>query len=354
MNERPSFSTIRYRAARASRQIVVAAILAGLILPLGPVSLFSALAVWPAPVLVNPSNGTTTTVANYPPAAVPHFEWQPVPGVPSTATYRIQIDNEIGFSPPIQYDVTTPNTRYIPTSNNALADGTWYWRVRVDSPIPVGDWSEIRQFTKSWGDAANAPALLSPANGATVEFFEDPIFSWTPVTGAADYTLKIDNDINCPSPVQTYTTLTTHYNLSTRLINGTYYWCVVPRDAAGRDGQVSESRQVIVSYSQTPQLLEPADGAQPVYTPRFRWTAVKGASAYKLYYSTDNTFLTNVVVNTVNQTSFTQASSLPNDVNYYWRVSAVYGSGAEGPFSVVRQFQKRWYHQPINLTPRNN
>ncbi|HLF26772.1 MAG TPA: hypothetical protein VJG32_10575 [Anaerolineae bacterium] len=347
-----SSSPPAYRpVARVYRWMLIASILLGLTLSPAPMPLFSAPAASPAPNLLVPSNGVVTTVASYPPAAAPYFQWQSVSGA---ATYRIQIDSEIGFSDPIQYNVTTPNTQYIPTSNGSLADGTWYWRVRAESPAPVGDWSDIWQFTKNWGDSANAPTLSSPTDGATIEFFENPIFSWTAVTGAVDYVLKIDNDFNCASPLQTYTTLTTHYNLQTRLTNGTYYWCVVPRDPAGREGQLSEIRQVTVQYAQVSQLRQPTNGSQPVYTPRFSWTAVKGAYAYNLYYSTDPTFQTGVTKVTVNQTTYTPTGSLPNDVNYYWRVSAVYGSGAEGPFSAVWQFQKKWYHQPILLTPRDS
>ncbi|HKZ86803.1 MAG TPA: hypothetical protein VJ793_24490 [Anaerolineae bacterium] len=352
MTEFRLLSRVHPRAASKCWRLLIAVAIVGLAISSSPISLLSAPAVPPGPVLVHPSDGTVATVANYPPAAVPYFEWQPVAGA---ATYRIQIDDDIGFGDPIRYNVPTPNTRYIPTVNSLLADGSWYWRVRVETPAPVGDWSEVRTFTKSWGDPANAPTLLAPDAGATIEFFEDPIFSWTPITGTAEYVLKIDNDFGCTSPSSTFTTLTTHYHLATRLVNGTYYWCVTPRDVYSRDGQTSESRQVTVQYAQAPQLVEPVNGSQPTYTPRFRWTAVKGATRYKLYYSTDPTFLTGVTSAVVDQTSYTPLNSLPNDVNYYWRVSAIYGpASVEGPFSEVWSFLKKWYHQPINLTPRNN
>ena len=48
-----------------------------------------------APALLSPANGMTTTVANYPPQALPVFQWQAVSGATS---YRIQIANNIGFS----------------------------------------------------------------------------------------------------------------------------------------------------------------------------------------------------------------------------------------------------------------
>ncbi|HOT93363.1 MAG TPA: hypothetical protein PLJ78_16550 [Anaerolineae bacterium] len=329
--------------------------MAGILFSLGlfpvPSALRAAPSVWPAPTLLNPPDGQTATVQNYPPAAMPYFEWG---AVPDATLYRIQIDDEIAFAAPIPYDVTTSNTRYIPTDNSKLVDGTVYWRVRVEKPTPVGDWSEIRVFTKAWSGAGNAPILLEPENGAIIEFFEAPVFSWSPVMGAADYVLKIDNDADCNSPSATYTTLTTSYNLSTRLANGTYYWCVTPRDPAGRNGLTSDVRQVTVQYAQTPQLLAPANGSTPTYTPTFRWTAVKGANAYRLQYSTDSSFAANLTTVTTNQTSYTPLDSLPNDKTYYWRVAAIYGTNYEGPYSEVWEFTKHWYQQPVLLTPRNN
>lgn len=333
-------------------RIVTAIVLCSIMLFPMPAALYSAPNDWPAPTLITPASGSTATVLNYPPTAVPVFEWEPVPGA---TQYRIQIDDDsCAFSVEIRYDIVTPNTKYIPISNAKFADNTnWCWRVRVETPTPAGVWSELRPFTKDWGTTGNAPTLLSPPSGANVEFFEDPIFSWSPVTGAADYLLKLDNDSNCGSPSTTYTTLSTSYNLSTRLANGTYYWCVTPRDAAGRNGLTSEVRQITVGYAQIPQLLEPADFSTPVYTPVFRWTAVKGAISYNLHYSTEEDFANKTTINT-KQTTYTLGGSLPNDQTYYWRVAAVYGGNVEGPYSSAWRFTKQWYHQPVLLTPRNN
>ena len=146
---------------RSMIQIAVVAIAA--IVVLGPASPFTAQAI-SAPILVSPANGITTTVGNYPPAAMPYFTWQPVTGA---TNYRIQVSSDIAFTI-LELDVITPNTQYIPTSISAFPDNTWYWRVRVEAPLPVSSWSEIRQFTKQWADPSNAPTLLAPSNNATI------------------------------------------------------------------------------------------------------------------------------------------------------------------------------------------
>ena len=300
---------------------------------------------------VYPTAGLEVTVANHPPVAMPYFEWQPVVGA---TAYRLQISDQIGFNT-VQRDITIANTKYLATDVGVLRDTTWYWRVKVqNSPNGEGDWPLIPwTFSRNWAKN-NAPALLSPGAGATIEFFEDPIFSWAPVIGASQYVIRIDNDFDCQSPLTTYTTPYARFTPNTRLANANYYWCVLPQDPAGRDGQMSAARQLFVNYAQTTTLLEPANNSFPVYTPQFKWTAVKGAYAYQLLYSTDSTFQTGVSAVNVNQTTYTPPSSLPNDQDYYWKVRVYYGNGYVSQDSAVWKFQKKWYHQPIILSPRNN
>lgn len=348
-----STHSIRGSIAVMFRRGAAVSIALGVVLGVLPSS--QALAQLPAPTLVHPNQYETSTVNNYPPSAVPYFEWQPVT---DAATYRIQIDNDSAFGVPIQYDVITPNNRYIPTNNQNFSDGEWYWRVRVEQPTPAGTWSEIWQFTKEWGSSTNAPVLDSPDLGATVEFFEAPIFSWSPVMGAVDYTFKLYNDAECSTLTPNrpnVTTVSTQYSLSPRLPNGTYYWRVTPRDPLQREGQASECRAINVAYSQTPQLIEPANNSEPVYTPRFRWTAIKGAHSYNLYYGTSETFQAGTFTKIkIFQTTYIPKESLPNDQDYFWRVAALSEASIEGPYSEVWRFQKKWYHQPVNLTPVNN
>lgn len=300
-----------------------------------------------APVLISPKNGATTTVENFPPLGIPEFRWEPVSGA---TQYRLQISGDIAFTTQI-VNITTPNTAYTPI--DAIADGTWYWRVRVESPT-VSDWSEIRSFTKQWATDTNRPILLSPADGATVDFYDEPVFSWQPVVGAAKYKFQISSSPdNWSSPVYNATTLATTHQPAAKLANGTYYWRIVPVDAGNRDGTSSEVRPFTANYNQIPTLLEPADYAQPTFTPTFRWTAVRGAQFYRLQYSTDPTFNTDVTSVDTRNTTYTPKETLPNDVNYFWRVRAHSGNSIS-EWSEARRFIKRWYIQPVLLTPTNN
>ena len=88
-----------------------------LIIPLVFNLLISPLGVSPVyaidtPVPLSPSNGTITTVLNYPPLGIPEVTWTQVVGATS---YRIQFSRDIGFSN-IRWNATTPNLSYTPTN----------------------------------------------------------------------------------------------------------------------------------------------------------------------------------------------------------------------------------------------
>lgn len=308
-----------------------------------------------APVPLNPPNGTQTTVNNYPPLAIPTFEWSSVAGA---IVYRLEIANNIGFSP-VHLSVTTANTRYTPPQT-LFSDGNWYWRVRVELPEPVSNWSPIMQFSKLWASFNNAPILQAPANGAMLDFYEGDTFSWGFVTGAASYRFQIAaTPDGFSSPLYTVDTLANRHQPAYKLANGTYYWRVVPIDVFNTLGTPSEVRSFTLAYgtaffNEIPTQLEPANNSNPTFTPTFRWTAVRGADRYRLEYTTDENcdYSAGIAVE-VNTTSFTPTGTFPNDARYCWHVRAQSGASI-GDWSPTWYFTKRWYIQPTLLTPTNN
>ncbi len=327
--------------------ILLAAVLAGSLFAPGSVQRAYAIA---APELVSPAHDLETTIANYPPLGIPELKWN---AVGEATSYQLQVSTNLGFSD-IKVDVTTPNLSYTVPDANPFADREYFWRVRVVQP-ETSPYSPIWRFVVHWATATNKPALTAPANGATLSFFEQTTFSWQHVTGASHYRLEVAASQNgFDTPLNTYTTLTTTYQPTAKLANGSiYYWRVIPRNTAGRDGTPSEVRSFTVDYSFVPLLLEPPDDTYPVFTPSFRWTAVRGAQFYTLQYSTDPTMATNITEIVTRNTSFTPTDPLPNDVNYYWRVRAHSGASVSA-WSTIWNFKKQWYIQPVLLTPPNN
>ncbi|MBI5294285.1 MAG: S-layer homology domain-containing protein [Chloroflexi bacterium] len=326
----------------------VGVLLVVLSLTLSPIASTSAYAL-NAPTLIAPANTTTTTVVDTPPLGIPEFKWSAVTGA---TVYRLQVSSDIAFTSWI-LDINTPNTTYTPTNSSVFSDGTWYWRVRVESP-EVSAFSSIWSFTKQWATPANLPALTAPDNGASLSFYDQPVFSWGAVTGAARYKLQIySSPGGWGSPLYNVTTLATTHQPNVKQANGTYYWRVVPIDTGNRDGTPSSERSFTLSYSTAPTLLEPNDFATPTFTPTFRWSAIRGAQYYRLQYTTDPSFSSGVNQIDTRNTSYTPTQTLSNDVNYYWRVRVHSGESISN-WSPSRTFVKKWYIKPTLLTPVNN
>lgn len=313
-----------------------------------------------APVLRLPLNGALTTIANFPPLGIPQVSWSPVSGA---TLYRVQFSQDIGFAS-IPLNITTANTSYTPltVTTSLFTDGTWYWRVRVERPS-AGEYSEVRSFNKQWGSESNAPALTNPTGGAALDFYNHPTFSWQPVVGAASYRFQIaSSDTGFSSPVYSAASvLTTSHQPLLKLANGVYYWQVTPLDPGGNAGRASQVRSFIMSYGvdafyaiEAPTLIEPGDETFPVFTPTFRWSAVPGAQTYRLEYTSapNCNFVGAPSIETRN-TTYTPTLNFPNDQNYCWRVRAQSGSSVS-EWSDTWEFTKKWYIQPVLLTPVNN
>jgi hypothetical protein len=90
----------------------------------------------PAPVLVAPADGSSTTNLK------PTFRWQAVTGATS---YRIQVatDADVAFQTPTGNAVTA-STSFVPAA--PLAWQTYRWRVRMEGGGP-GDWSNVWRLT---------------------------------------------------------------------------------------------------------------------------------------------------------------------------------------------------------------
>lgn len=312
-----------------------------------------------APNLISPADTLVTTPDedSYPPLGVPSFVWE---AVPDATLYKLQISNDIAFTS-IALDINTPNTTYTPTSmsTSLFADGIWYWRVRVETPSPVSNWSNTWSFTKWWATVDNKPILLSPENAVSLAFFNAPDFSWTPVIGASKYRFLIAaSEDGFNSPILSKDTLATTIQPNDRLANGEYWWKVIPLDPGSHLGTASEVRKFTLAYGTSamnlvPTLLEPADESFPTFTPSFKWTAVEGAEHYRLEYTSDEDcdFSVGTIVET-RQTSFTPTDTFPNDLRYCWHVRAEAGA-AVGDYTEIWHFQKKWYLQPQLLTPTN-
>mgnify|MGYP005835586671 CR=1 FL=1 len=305
---------------------------------------------FPPPTLLGPANGAVRTGLTDPPFGLPTLRWQTVPGA---IRYEVQISASIGFADPI-VSKTTYALAFDP--DKALADGTYYWRVRAgdNSSTAWGPYSEIWSFTKDWSaNGTLAPSLVSPPEGAMRAAFLPDDFTWTPMPGAATYLFQIATDPAFSNIVYSATTLGVRHTPTKRLANNVYYWRVIPVDYRGQQGPASPTGSFEFRWDLAPQLIEPADDVELPFTPQFQWTAVESARQYELQISTQQDFSSPSIYNTRN-TSLTPTQELSNDADYYWRVRATDAQGQQGPWSGVRRFRRAWHFAPNLLTPANN
>lgn len=300
----------------------------------------------PAPEILGPDDGIVSTGVTHPPVGVPRLSWAPVAGA---ERYHVEISTTAGFSL-ITAFAKTYGTTYI--TFGALADGTYYWRVRAG--IGNNDWgaySPIRTFTKDWNDDGNfIPTLLSPPDGAERVSFTNEDFTWEPFQGAAEYLFEISADPTFSNITYQTTTIKAAHTPTKRLPNNVYYWRVTPIDNRDHYGEPSDVWSFTFNWKYPPQLLTPDDDVAVAFTPRFSWTSVEAAENYELQISTQQDFGTATTYRTTN-TEYTPIDALSNDQDYYWRVKAIDEESNSSPWSITRKFSIRWNFQTEQLAP---
>jgi hypothetical protein len=89
----------------------------------------------------------------------------------------------------------------------------------------------------------SAPSLGSPAADARFAPGANITFNWSDVTGAASYTIQIDDSNTFPSPLIVNQTVTTSQFSSSTLPIKTMWWRARANDASGKPGNWSAIRR---------------------------------------------------------------------------------------------------------------
>lgn len=287
-----------------------------------------------------PVNGTVTNDAT---VALSWF------AVTTAVGYQIMVDNNIDFSSPI-IDDTTVDLFY---TTSSLSDGTYFWRVRArDTAGNWGGWSEIRAFEVDTVAPA-APVLSSPANHALI-MDNTPQLEWNTVTGATLYEVQLDNDADFSSPIVSSTTSNAYYIVGT-LADGTYFWRVRARDAAGNWGSWSSVWDLEIDTVAPGQVTldEPANDVILGSTPTLYWDTLSEAVNYQLQLDDDVDFSSLIVNIQTTETSYLLATL--SDGTYYWRVRGQDAAGNWGEWSEVWHFHidTAVPTTPVNENPVN-
>jgi len=118
----------------------------------------------------------------------------------------------------------------------------------------------------------------------------------------------------------------------------TYYWRVRATEPVAGKWSAATSFTTKSEKSGAPTLISPTNGDKTGKAPIFTWTAVSGATSYKIQAATDSGFTSLAVDKTATTTAY-ESDELDSDT-YYWRVKAVTSSGdsdwsATGAFAVT-------------------
>ena len=246
----------------------------------------------------------------------------------SQTQYFFEYGTTISYGTQTTQQTLAAGTQAIPVTASILnlSAGTTY-NFRIVAINANGRTNGANQTFTTATSPLTAPTLLAPANGATVPFARVN-FSISAVTGATSYRIEIDpsgqdftsSDVlsaTSPNPNGMFA------DTSVLSPNTTYAWRARASDANGNGpfSAVFTFRTAATAAPTAPTLLSPANGAtnQRVDTVQVSWTAVTGATAYRLQVATENTFasptinqvFTGTVVNVFNNTPNTQ---------YFWRV----------------------------------
>lgn len=129
------------------------------------------------------------------------------------------------------------------TGISQLTDGFYYWHVRAyNGNFQPGKFSATQSFTIDT-IAPAPPVPTSPLNNAATT--RRPTLKWTPVDGAINYQIEVDNNSDFSSPEFKSTKRATTIRTS-NLPNGVYFWRVRTKDAAENWGNWSKSQLINV------------------------------------------------------------------------------------------------------------
>jgi CSLREA domain-containing protein len=279
----------------------------------------------------------------------PAFSWAAWTGA---TRYQLQVSSQSNFSSTvIQFNTLNAST-LSHSSLTVLGNGTYYWRVNIDT----GSGFVISPFyftvTISPTPAA-APLLTSPTLGLLTND-NTPAFAWAASVSTLgqpySYQIQIDNNSNFSSPEVDTVTASTNYT-SPVLADGLYYWRLRTLNTFSVGGIYSASRSFTIDTTAplAPVLSLPALNANVTTArPNFTWLAAVGANRYRIQVDNDSDFSSPIIDIESATTSYLSTLSLPQG-SYYWRLKSRDAALNWGNFGTERSFKLN-----IQTLPANN
>ncbi len=275
----------------------------------------------------------------------------------AVSNYWLEYSTDSTFVNNVVKDSTLTDSLKSVTGLNTAAK--YYWRVKAKNTVGWGNFSSIWNFT-TIVPIPSAPALIAPANNSTGNPLNINLI-WSKPQYATGYNLILATDAAFTNIILNDSLLTDSVKALTNLNSLTnYYWKIRAKNIAGWSAFSSYYTFKTVGAPTQVVLSLPANYAanQPVNI-AFKWfkaidqtysniligNSNKGedtddpntVSNYWLEYSTDSTFVNNVVKDSTLTDSLKSVTGLNTAAKYYWRVKAKNTVGW-GNFSSIWNF----------------
>ena len=276
-----------------------------------------------APNPLSPSDGAANQTAPI------VFDWSDVAG---STNYRIEIDNNSGFTSP---EVSAQSATSTFSTSALLPSTTYYWRVAAFDACGWGNWSTPRSFSTC--NAPVAPNYVSPANGAT-GITLPVVLDWSDLAGVTTYQVQVDDNADFSSTAIDQQVATSTYSASGLTGGPVYYWRVRAQNSCGWGAwTTARSFTLTCTLPAAPTLASPANAATNLAQPiALDWNDVATATGYQIQVDNDSDF-SSVTVAPTSTASTYSLSGLATGTTYYWRVQAQSACGL-GSFSASRSF----------------
>jgi len=195
-----------------------------------------------------------------------------------------------------------------------------------------------------------SPNLISPADGSRNEF---PIqtFSWEEIEEADFYNLQVaEPNFDNAQRIVLDSNITTNY-FEYNLVPGNYQWRLRAENSGYKSKYTSCLFSVDSSYNMDDveiTLIKPllSDTINDVTAVEFVWEKVPNATYYTIFIQAQNDDLNPTISRDhIYGTSYTSNKLLDENVDYKWKIKAVYDDGKgtikESPFSEMARFSVR-------------
>jgi fibronectin type 3 domain-containing protein len=197
------------------------------------------------------------------------------------------------------------------------------------SPLTGMNWYKV---TASWGNVETAAtSAVSFRNGVPTNVTASPsptaiALTWTGVTGAQNYSILRSTTYGGPYTLANYASSSPYKDTAITIGTG-YYYVLQSNFADGTQSQYSSQVSSMAGSSTVPSGLTATNTTSS--SVQLQWTAVTGATKYKIYQSTTSGgpwIYTNITPATTTAT----VPSLTFNKTYYFAVTSVIGSTESG------------------------